>query len=118
MFCVTCQSYLKGSCIFKYEVSLKVSYQNYLQGSEKNHSSQQCLTNILEKLNNSIGKGGFVYAIFMDLSKAFDTIIQDLLLTKLVAYGFQEDLLSFMKSYLSKRQQRVRAVISLVRGNE
>ena len=46
--------------------------------------------------------------MFMDLSKAFDTMNYDLLIAKLGAYGFQKDVLSFMKSYLTKRRQRVR----------
>ena len=50
-------------------------------------------------------KGGFVCTIFMDLSKAFDTMNQDLLIAKLGAYGFQEDALVFMKSYFTKRQR-------------
>ena len=53
----------------------------------------------------------FVCAMFMDfdtMSKAFDTMNHDLLIAKLEAYGFQKDALSFMKSYLTKRRQRVR----------
>ena len=46
-------------------------------------------------------------AIFVDLSKAFDTINHDLLLAKLKAYGFSKQALSFMCSYLKNRRQRV-----------
>ena len=46
--------------------------------------------------------------MFMDLSKAFDTMNHDLLTTKLGAYGFQEDALFFMENYFMNRQQRVR----------
>ena len=63
---------------------------------------------MLEKWKNTLDKGGFVYAIFMDLSKAFDTIDQDLLIVKLRPYGLQEDALVFMKSYFTNRQHRVR----------
>ena len=45
----------------------------------------------------------------MDLSKAFDTMNQDLLIAELGAYGFQEDALVFMTSYFTNRQR--------VRGN-
>ena len=37
-----------------------------------------------------------------------DIIKHDLLITKLGAYGFQQDALSFMKRFLTKRWQRVR----------
>ena len=46
--------------------------------------------------------------MFMDLSKAFDTMNHDVFIAKLGAYGSQKDALSFMKSYLMKRRQRVR----------
>ena len=46
-------------------------------------------------------------AIFMDLSKAFDTINHGLVLAKLKAYGFSKQALSFMCSYLNNRRQRV-----------
>ena len=79
-----------------------------LTGFRKNHSTQHCLINMLEKWKNALGKGGFVCAIFMDLSKAFDTVNHDLLIAKLGGYVFQKDALSFMKNYLTKRRQRVR----------
>ena len=62
---------------------------------------------MLEKWKNTLDKGGFVCAIFMDLSKVFDTMNHNLLIIKLGSYGFQKDTLSFIKSYLTKRRQRV-----------
>ena len=44
----------------------------------------------------------------MDLSNAFDTLKNNLLIAKLGTYGSERDSLSFMKSYLNDRQQRVR----------
>ena len=48
-----------------------------------------------------------LFALFMDLSKAFDTINQDLLPAKLKAYGFSKDELTLMCSYLQNRKQKV-----------
>ena len=78
-----------------------------LSGFRKNHSIQHCLINMLEKWKNTLDIDGFVCAMFMDLSKALDTMNHDLLIAKLGAYRFQIDPLSFMKSYLTKRWQRV-----------
>ena len=74
----------------------------------RNHSTQHCLNNMLEKWRNTLDKGRFVYAMFMNLSKLYDTVNRDLLIANLGAYLFKKDALSFMKSYLMKRQQRVR----------
>ena len=62
---------------------------------------------MLEKWRNILDKGKHVGAVFMDLSKAFDTINHDLLITKLKAYGFSNNALLFMLSYLKNRSQRV-----------
>ena len=42
----------------------------------------------------------------MDLSKAIDTLDHSLLLAKLSAYGFDNNSLSFVRSYLTNRIQR------------
>ena len=47
-------------------------------------------------------------AILTDLSKAFDSILHDLLIAKLAAYGFDHQSLRIMESFLSKRQQRTK----------
>ena len=47
-----------------------------------------------------------IRVIFMDLSKAFETINHSLLLAKLKAYGFSDQALSFLQSYLCSRFQR------------
>ena len=63
---------------------------------------------MLEIWKNELDKGVYISAIFMDLSKVFETLNHNLLIAKLGAYGFERDSLSFMKSYLNDRQQRVR----------
>ena len=55
-----------------------------------------------------LDKGGYVCAIFMDLSKTFGTIHHELIIKKLGAYGFSQDTLQYMRSFLTNRQQRVR----------
>ena len=44
----------------------------------------------------------------MDLSKAFDSIQHKLIIAKLHAYGFDENALVLIHSYLRKRKQSVR----------
>ena len=67
-----------------------------LSGFRKNYSTQYCLTYMLENWKNTLDKGKHVGAVFMDLSKAFDTINHDLLIAKLEAYGFSTNALLLM----------------------
>ena len=54
-----------------------------LTGFRKNHSTQHCLVNMLKKWKNTLDKSGFVWAMFMYLSKAFDSMDHDSLIAKL-----------------------------------
>ena len=62
---------------------------------------------MLEKWKNTLDKCKHVGAVFMDLSKAFDTMKHKVLIAKLEAYGFSNNILLFMHSYLNNRPQRV-----------
>ena len=42
-----------------------------LTGFRKNHSTQHCLICMFEIQKGILDKGGYMYTIFMDLSKAF-----------------------------------------------
>ena len=54
-----------------------------------------------------LDKGRYVCAMFMDLSKAFDTIHPDLMIFKLSMHDFTQDALQYTSSYLTNRQQRI-----------
>ena len=86
---------------------MEAKLSKLLRRFRKNHRTQHCLVNMLEKWKNILDKGGFICTMFMDFSKAFDVMDHNLLIEKLGAYGFQEDALVFMKSYFTNRQQRV-----------
>ena len=62
-------------------------------------SSFHSLLKMLELWKEALDKGKSVGAIFMDLSKAFDTLNHDLLIAKLEAYGFSENSLNYIQSY-------------------
>ena len=55
-----------------------------------------------------LGSEKFVGAVLMDLSKAFDSMLHDLLIAKMHAYGFSIDTVIFFYSYLKRRKQNVR----------
>jgi len=61
------------------------------------------INNILEALNNKMWVGG----IFCDLTKAFDYVNHNILLSKLEFYGITDKANNLIKSYLNDRYQRV-----------
>ena len=63
---------------------------------------------MIEDWRNALHNKCFVGTVSIDLSKAFDMISHDLLLTKLAAYGVFPSGLALLHSYLRDRPQRVR----------
>ena len=63
---------------------------------------------MLKKWKNAVDKGQVFGALLTDLSKAFDCLPHELIITKLNAYGFKLPALKLMHSYLSHRKQRTK----------
>ena len=84
---------------------------NYL--SEFQHgfvSHRSCTTNLLATLDSwteSLDRGAPVDAIYLDFSKAFDSVPHHRLLEKLKMYGISDKLLLWIKDFLIGRRQRV-----------
>ena len=81
-------------------------FSKYLCGFRKGYSTQYCALIILENIRKSLDNNKACAALLTDLSKAFDCIRHDLLIAKLHAYGFDDNALILMYSYLSCRKQR------------
>ena len=79
---------------------LESRFSPLLAGFRKSHSTQNPLLNMTEKLKHALDKGKKVDTIFMDLTKAFDTLNHNLLLAKLKAYGSSFNVIKFIQSYL------------------
>ena len=70
-------------------------------GYRKGCNTQKALVSFIENRKKILEDKGFGGAILMDLSKAFDTLNQ-VLVAKLHAYGFNRDLLKLINDCLSK----------------
>ena len=79
-----------------------------LCGFRKGYSTQHALMRLIEKCKKFLDKNGHAGALLMDLSKAFNCLDHDLLITKLHAYGFSRSALELIYSYLNERKQRVK----------
>ena len=86
---------------------MTTKFSPYLCGFRKNHNAQYSLLKMIETWKKHLDKGEKIGVILMDLSKAFDTINDSLLLAKLDAYGFSRTSLKLMQNYLCNRQQRI-----------
>ena len=85
---------------------------NILYGSQfgfrKGLSTEMALLEFLNKIVDAFEKDSFVMGIFIDLSKAFDTINHEILLTKLYNYGLRGIAHKWFFSYLTNRKQCTR----------
>ena len=75
----------------------------------KHHStaSAYALTCLYDKISSAIDNKECTVGIFIDLSKAFDNVDHNILISKLEHYGVRGTSLRGFESYLSNRQQYV-----------
>ena len=76
-------------------------------GFRKNHSTYMALLDLYNRITTATDNNEYAIGIFVDLSKAFDTINHDILLRKLWHYGIRGITLDWFTSYLSNRKQFV-----------
>jgi retron-type reverse transcriptase len=76
-------------------------------GFRKSHSTLLALQSLSIKITEAVDQKIYNIGIFIDLSKAFDTVNHDILLRKLYHYGIRGLALDWIKSYLSGRKQFV-----------
>jgi len=89
----------------------------HLQGNQAIRPSQHgfmkgrsCLTNVIsiyDKVMCLVDEGKAVDVIYLDFSKAFDTVSHSILLKKLAAHGLDWRTLRWIRNWLGNRAQRV-----------
>ncbi|CAM4582215.1 unnamed protein product [Caretta caretta] len=71
---------------------------------------RSCLTNLIafyDEITGSMDEGKAVDVLFLDFSKAFDTVSHNILVSKLKKYGRDECTIRWVESWLDCRAQRV-----------
>ena len=76
-------------------------------GFREHHSMYVALLNIIDQISQGMDNQNFSIGIFLDLSKAFDTIYHSLLFKTLEIYVFWGNELHWISGYLSDRSQCV-----------
>jgi hypothetical protein len=76
-------------------------------GFRSEHSTEFAALEFVDRVIVDMDQMETPIGIFLDLSKAFDTLDHEILLHKLKFYGFDKNALKLMESYLTDRKQYV-----------
>ena len=74
-------------------------------GFRSNHSTCMAVIDMCDKITQALDENKYAAGIFIDLSKAFDTVNHNILLKKLELYGIRGTCLDWFSSYLTNRSQ-------------
>ena len=92
------------SRLYSFLISQNILYENQF-GFRKSHSTGHAINHSVKHIKSELEKKKYVLGIFIDLSKAFDTIDHDQMIYKLSHYGIRGTTNDLLKSYLTNRFQ-------------
>ena len=76
-------------------------------GFRQNRSTTHALLNHVQYIYNNLDSNRYVFSLFLDFKKAFDSVDHSILLSKMSHYGVRGMALNWFHSYLSSRKQFV-----------
>ena len=77
-------------------------------GFRANHSCDNAVNHLVRKVVKNLEKKNDTVVVYLDLSKAFDTLEHEIVLSKMSRYGIRGAPLQWFRDYLSDRKLRVR----------
>ena len=99
-------SQLHQSCMKKLSQYFDIILEQYMCDFRKGHGCQTTLLRLLEDWKMALDRNEYVAAVLMDLSKAFDCLPHDILLSNLYAYGLCNDSVNLLKvTYLGEHSK-------------
>ena len=90
--------------ILGYLNDFNILYDNQY-GFRRNHSTSLALVDLYDKISLALDRKEIAAGVFIDLSKAFDTVNHNILFDKLQHYGIRGLALDWVKSYFHQRSQ-------------
>ncbi|CAM4534454.1 unnamed protein product [Lepidochelys kempii] len=100
-----------GAGILKESILKHLHERKVIRNSQHGFTKgRSCLTNLIafyDEITGSVDEGKAVDVLFLDFSKAFDTISHSILANKLRKYGLDECTIRWVESWLDCRAQRV-----------
>ena len=76
-------------------------------GFQKKTSTEHAILQLVEDITKSFSEGKYTLGVFIDLSKAFDTVNHEILNSKLSYYGIKGLTKKWLTNYLTNRSQCV-----------
>ena len=68
-------------------------FSPFISAYRVSYSTQHVLIRLIEEWRKNLDNNYYIETVLMDLSKAFDCIPLDLVISKLGAYGFEKDMI-------------------------
>ena len=81
-------------------------------GFRSGHNCKHAVGELISSVLRGFQQNEFTLGVFLDLSKAFDTLDHQILLEKLYKYGIRGTALNWFASYLSNQMIRVKCMVT------
>jgi len=96
-----------------YYMSINNYWDSYQYGFKKNKGCQEAIAKVTHEVSKMLDRKSNVLLLSLDLSKAFDSVNHQILLSKLAKLGFSFESMELIRSFLSDRTQVVQIDDSL-----
>ena len=92
--------------LYKHLSNSKILYPKQFR-LQKGHSTDYALLQLVDQIYESFERNEYTIGVFIDLSKAFDTVDHNNLLKKLEIYGISGTRLQWFRNYWSNRKRYI-----------
>ena len=95
------------NCLYKYLTDNSILYKKQF-GFQKGHSTKHAIVQLVDQIRNSSESKQYTLGVFVDLTKAFDTVNHKVLISKSENYAIRGKNLLWFISYLTNQTQFIK----------